>query len=400
MYLSEQIFDLHLLIQNVEGMMRERARLKDLTLQVECSADLPKAVRGDDGKLRQVLVNLLGNAVKFTDAGRVTLRATWDERGGGVAAFEIEDTGHGIAPEELGTLFEGFSQTEAGRKSREGTGLGLAISRSYVRLMGGDITVESSLGVGTVFRVEVPLATVSESTLPGESHRVISVAPGQGPIRLLVVDDTMENRTLLSRLLGSVGFDVLEAVDGQEAVDLWATWRPHLIWMDMRMPVLDGYRAAERIRELEAEAGGARERVVIVSLTASAFEHERDAVLAAGCDDFVAKPFREAPIFEKLTEHLGVRYVFEDEATMAAIANASVDDTLSGERLAALPAAVRSHLYRVVMEGDREASLEAVAAVRATDRELAAQLEVFVKSFRFDEILDAIESPSGAGRGD
>jgi signal transduction histidine kinase/ligand-binding sensor domain-containing protein/CheY-like chemotaxis protein len=400
MYLSEQVFDLHLLLQNVESMMRGRARLKDLVLGVDCAPDLPKAVRGDDGKLRQVLVNLLGNAVKFTDEGAVTLRASWDERNGGVATFEVEDTGHGIAPTELGTLFEGFSQTESGRQSREGTGLGLAISRSYVRLMGGDITVESALGVGTTFRVEVPLATVSETSLPGESHRVISVAPGQGPCRLLVVDDTMENRTLLSRLLASVGFEVLEAVDGQEAVDLWSTWHPHLIWMDMRMPVLDGYQAAERIRALEAEAGGSRERVVIVSLTASAFEHERDAVLEAGCDDFVAKPFREATIFEKLTEHLGVRYLFEDEATIAAIARASIDDALSGERLAALPPAVRSHLYRVVMEGDREASLEAVGQVRETDRELAAQLEVFVKSFRFDEILGAIESPSGAGRGD
>jgi signal transduction histidine kinase/ligand-binding sensor domain-containing protein/DNA-binding response OmpR family regulator len=298
------------LVRDVEEMLGQRAEAKGLDFRVE-SEELPPFVLGDAGRLRQILINLLANALKFTERGSVTLRVRWaSDRG----VFEVEDTGPGIAEEELEALFQTFSQTEAGRRSPEGAGLGLALSRELARAMGGDIVVDSALWRGARFRLEVALPAVAEGRpRKGEddARRVRCLAPGQREWRVLVVDDVPDNRVLLSNLLASVGFAVREAKSGEEAIEVWRSWRPHLVWLDKRMPGIGGLAAVRRIREEESQSG--RERATIIALSASAMEHERQEALASGCDDFVSKPVRESALFERTAAPLGATYLYEEE---------------------------------------------------------------------------------------
>jgi two-component system sensor histidine kinase/response regulator len=396
--LVEAPFDLHLLLQAVQAMVGVRAEPKGLEVVFEVDPGLPRTVRGDEGKLRQVLINLLGNAVKFTDRGRVTLRARWSgaaDGPGGRAVFEVEDTGKGISDEEIGRLFEAFAQTEAGRESKEGTGLGLTISRQIVQMMGGDISVRSAPGRGSIFAFDVGLAPAGEAPAEALSRRVVGLAPGQVSPRLLVVDDTPENRLLLCGLLRAVGLDAREAGNGQQAIDVWREWRPHLIWMDIRMPVMDGREAARRIREAESAEASSSENIslpgtqhpptVIVALTASAFEHERDAILSSGFDGFVTKPYREESIFDPIAAHLGV--AFRYERPEAADSPAVVHLELTRERLAAMPAELLARLEEALVIGDVSTSNEAADSVHALDPELAADLRRAIREYRFDELL-------------
>jgi CheY-like chemotaxis protein len=254
-------FDLRALIDNVCELMRVRAEARDLWLHIEV-ADLPKAVSGDARKLSQILLNLLGNAVKFTSRGGVTLRVRWQD---GRAEFEIADTGPGIAAHELGQLFEPFVQTETGRAAKEGTGLGLALSRDMARLMGGDIVVRSEPGHGATFTLGLALAESSDgivSSERGDRRRVRALEPGQPIRRILVVDDIDDNRTLLCGLIEAVGYEVRQAASGEEALTMWRDWRPDLIWLDKRMPGMDGTEVARRIRDEERRLG--RDRVAIL----------------------------------------------------------------------------------------------------------------------------------------
>ncbi len=317
----EQAYDLPRLLKSLEAMMRGRAEAQGLSLLFELDPSLPRLVHGDDGKLRQILFNLLGNAVKFTERGQVRLVASWRD---GRGIFEVEDTGPGIAPSEMANLFTPFTQTKTGLKSHEGSGLGLAISRSFAELLGGDITVQSKPGKGTVFRVEIALAVASRELherTARESRHVASLAPGQPPFRLLVADGVLENRILLQKLLEAAGFDVRSAADGREALEVWRGFRPHLIWLDTRLPGVDGATVARLIRESEKALSGAgltgpgasrSERVRLVALSASALESEKNELLRGGCDAFLAKPYREPAIFDILSAQLGVRYVYDE----------------------------------------------------------------------------------------
>ena len=228
--------------------------------------------------------------------------------------FEVEDTGPGITENELKDLFEAFKQTATGRQLQEGSGLGLAISHMFVHLLGGDLTVVSTVDQGSVFKFEIQVqcAEVADVPVSQPRQRVIGLEPGQPSYRLLIVGDRMENRRLLVKLLESIGFEVREAVNGQEGVEIWDAWEPHLVWMDMRMPVMDGYEATKRIKSTTKG-----QATVLVALTASVFEEQRTVVLSAGCDDFVRKPFRDKEIFDVLHRHLGVRFLYagQDQET-------------------------------------------------------------------------------------
>ncbi len=380
--LNEATFDLRRMLQGLEEMLGPRAHAKGLRMMFDLAPDIPQYVRGDDGKLRQVLINLLNNALKFTDTGGIALRARWAD---GRAAFEVEDTGKGIAADEIVGIFEAFVQSETGRTSKEGTGLGLAISRNFVQLMGGDITVRSEVGKGTVFAFEADLPLADSADQPRAHRRVKGLAPGERGARILVVDDRWENRALLVKLLRTVGFEVREAANGREAVDEWDAWRPALIWMDMRMPVMDGRAATREIRRRE----GSGNRCKILALTASAFEHERGAVLAAGCDDFVTKPYREATIFEKLESFLGTRFVYDEPD---ASGPATSEALLTPERLVRVPAELIEELQAALVLGNVKDAQFVVDNIAQVDQGLADDLRRLVRSYQFDEILDTIEA--------
>jgi PAS domain S-box-containing protein len=317
MSLEESSFDFYNLLSNLEQMLQFKAVSKGLTLQFILDKNVPQYIKTDEGKLRQVLINLISNGIKYTQAGSVALNITAQQQSSSDQKsqifFEVSDTGVGIASDEINSIFDAFFQSEIGRQSHQGTGLGLSISHQFVELMGGEITVNSTVGVGSQFKfnIEVDLTTAEAAHSYNQHQKVVKLAEDQPNYRILVVDDAWENRQLLSKLFQGVGFPVREAENGAVAVEIWQQWKPHLIWMDMRMPVMNGYKATRQIRSIQST-----EKTVIIGLTASAFEQDRETVLAAGCDDFVRKPAAASVLFEKMAQYLGVRYLYaEDVAT-------------------------------------------------------------------------------------
>ena len=329
-------FDLPGLLNDLEMMFRVRTDEKKLSFFVELIGDVPQYIVADINKLRQVFINVLGNAVKFTERGGIGLRVRADRQGatGPRLLVEIEDTGPGISADEQGRLFRHFEQTKTGQQAGTGTGLGLAISREFVRLMGGDITVSSQVGKGSVFSIHMPLKEGEAQAVRSKDkpRHVLRLQPGQAKCRVLIADDIEDNRELLVQILGPVGFEIRLATDGEEAVQEFEQWRPHLILMDFRMPVMDGHEAIRRIR---ASAGG--KELKIIAVTASAMDENRQELLGVGADDFIGKPFQEVELFQKIHTHLGVEYVYAEEPAAAAAGGSGRAHTRVPGGLAARP---------------------------------------------------------------
>jgi signal transduction histidine kinase/DNA-binding response OmpR family regulator len=384
--LHETDFDLRGLCSELEELFGLAARQKGLDLQVICAPDLPRMMHADAGKLRQVLTNLLGNAIKFTDRGSVMLRVERKENDTGDARLlcAVADSGRGIAPDELERLGAAFVQGAAGRSSREGTGLGLAISRGFVRLMGGELTLTSAQGEGTTVAFDIPLCATDAASLPvvQKDARPIALAPGLPRLRILAVDDLPEGRRLLARLLMPLGFEVREAADGQEAVAICEEWQPHLVWMDMRMPVMDGREATQRIRELD---GG--KEVKIVALTASSIEEERESILACGCDDFLRKPFDENALFELMRKHLGIEFVYDGSAPAR-------EAPARATGIVRLPAELRMRLKEAAVNLDSVEVAAVIESIRRHDAELADMLTTLANDFDYAEMLALAETSS------
>ena len=377
--------DLHALLGELGELLRERATLKSLSLRVHWAATVPRHVRADATKLRQVLINLLGNAVKFTQQGSVLLAvdALRGEQGGRCRLrFAVSDTGPGITAEEQAKLFEPFSQALAGVRSQEGSGLGLAISRQHVQLMGGDIAVHSAPGQGSRFSFELDFEVLKGAVPEAKAQRlVIGLEPGQPRYRVLIGDDIETNRQLLIKNLKPLGFALIEATDGEQALARWRDEQPDLILLDMRMPKMDGYEVARRIRAEEK-----RGRTPIIAVTASAFEEQRDEVLAAGCDEFLRKPFRDADLFELIGRHLKLAFVYAERAAPA------LHTAVDAARLGALPAALRAQLREALLVLDGARCGELAEQVAALDPELGAALGKQVKEMRFEELLGLCEA--------
>ncbi len=315
--LNPTTFDLTVLLNDLEMMFRVRTDEKKLSFSVETIGDVPPFIVTDINKLRQVFINVLGNAVKFTEQGGIGLRVRADREGvtGPCLRVEVEDTGPGISQDDQDKLFRHFEQAKSGQQAGTGTGLGLAISREFVRLMGGDITVSSQVGRGSIFVIQLPLKEgEAQAVQAGDNARqVLRLQPGQAECRVLIADDIEDNRQLLVQLLVPVGFEIRLATNGAEAVQEFQDWRPHLILMDFRMPVMDGHEAIRRIR---AMAGGGDTKIIAV--TASAMDDNRQELMEVGADDFIGKPFREAELFQKIHAHVGVEYLYaEDPAAVA-----------------------------------------------------------------------------------
>ncbi len=388
--LNPNNFDLYRLLRSIEEMLQLKAQSKGLQLLFECAEDVPQFICTDEGKLRQVLINLLGNAIKFTEDGGVVLRVWQPQRAAETEQvwihFQVEDTGPGIAPEEIDHLFEPFTQTETGRKSQQGTGLGLPISRQFVQLMGGDFTVSSQVDQGSTFAftIQVKLVAPSEVELSLPTRKVKGLAPGQSPKRILAVDDRLESRMLLVQLLGNLGFEVEVACNGEEAIALWKRWYPHLILMDMQMPVMDGYEAT---RQIKSTAKG--RSTIIFALTASAFEEERNLVLTAGCDEFLRKPFRETVLLEKIAQHLAIEYVYEDTETE--LSSASKPELPLEDYLKQMESHWIEELYQTAVKGFDDEMVNLIEAIPDHLAPLSQVLSEWAHNFRFDCVVALIE---------
>jgi PAS domain S-box-containing protein len=432
-----QSFDLCQLLNNLQEMLQLKASAKGLKLVFDCALNIPRYIQTDESKLRQVLLNLLGNAIKFTSGGCVTLRVRLEPASqlpldakpdsvnmsseqlsakrlsnplqmllnapdAVLLHFAVEDTGPGIAQTEINSLFEPFVQSEAGRQSQEGTGLGLAISRRFVELMGGKINVRSTKGQGATFEFRIPTCP-AQPDKPVTHVKSIVMVTQPSLHRILVVEDQVNNRKLVVRLLSKLGFEVQEAINGEEAVQRWQQWSPHLILMDMRMPEMDGYAATRMIRERErqqTEEGTKKFPTVIIALTASAFIADRSNILAAGCDDYIPKPFKAEELLKAIAKHLNLTYVYTDVYTDTAPTVSQFPQQtelhsdpikLSNRNLAALPLAWRTELHQAAAQLDAERCMELIEAI-ALDQpqfgQLMEQLIDLVHEFRFDVLLD------------
>lgn len=319
---------LYEIIDSVKEMLSLKAQEKKLAFDVSINHHVPMYIHVDEGKLRQILINLISNAIKFTNEGQVSVRVyvrsieEKTKKSKNTTStlkhqlwFEVEDTGLGISEDEILTVFQPFMQTESGRRSQEGTGLGLSISQSYVQIMGGEMSVSSKLGVGSTFSFYIPIPSVSvqyDDFNSRLSNRVIGTVQS-APYRILIAEDMRLNRQILTRFLAPLGFEVREVSNGQDVINVWQSWSPHLIWMDVRMPVLNGYEAASEIRKAEdAQQLATSKRVRIIALTASLVDCNEEELHAKGFDGFVTKPFSEDDIFESMAKHLELQYIYSN----------------------------------------------------------------------------------------
>ena len=492
--LNTTSFDLYHLLDQLESMLRVRANAKQVALSFEHIPALPQYITTDEGKLRQVLLNLIGNAIKFTDVGTVMLRVSVEDgsvQGGSVdgnvdgnvdgdasrsiesrsiesrsiesrsiesrsiesrsvdgnvdgsveygcvgvpenrdaqqkpphpiiLTFEIEDTGSGIASEELKDLFQPFAQARAGQQAKEGTGLGLAISRTFIHLMGGDITVRSTIAQGSVFTFQIRAMSVAADNIaaPLKVDRILALAPNQLSYRILIVEDRWENSQFLVKLLAPLGFQVREASDGQEGVAVWVQWQPHLILMDMRMPVMNGSEATRKIRSLEqgqerkdhsdiavqnrenaliaAPSTASPSLTKIIALTASVFEDAETTAVAIGCDDFLRKPIQENMLLAKLAEHLGVRYLYENADQQECLRHDhSTATTMPALRvhLVQMPPEWTEKLHQAAIRGADWLILQLIEQIPEAHAPLTCALTDWVENFQFDEIIYLVQPP-------
>ncbi|RMD69663.1 MAG: response regulator, partial [Cyanobacteria bacterium J149] len=313
-----------------------KAQEKNLTLTINYQHLSLRYINTDTLKLRQILINLLSNALKFTSTGSITVNIEakplispeydlW---------FEIIDTGIGISKEDKTKIWNAFQQSETGKYTPEGTGLGLTITKQFIELMGGNITLTSEEGIGSTFRFNIKVKEVNGDTIVKsvQKSRVIALASNQKQYRILVVDDKWVNRQLLIKLLQPFGFELQEAENGKEALKIWQNWQPHLIWLDMRMPVMDGY---ETIKQIKSTIQG--NATVVIALTASVLGNQQQIILDAGCDDYVRKPFLDSTIFEMLEKHLGVKFIYEKIANINHDKKITTTEILTTKSLKIMP---------------------------------------------------------------
>jgi PAS domain S-box-containing protein len=392
--LNPATFNLSRLLSDLAAMFRLRAGAKGLRFEMSMDGESVPYVVADEGKTRQVLINLLGNAVKFTDLGDIDLRVRVEQR----AADElwlsatVADTGRGVTGEDQKTLFEPFNQVRSGQDSLKGTGLGLAISRKYARLMGGDITVTGNPGGGSIFRLEIPIqrgdaGIATKRTTP---RRVVAIRAGQAIPRILVVDDHYENRDWLQKLLGSIGFSVRGADNGEMAIQIWQDWHPELILMDMHMPVMDGLVATQKIK-LTPQG----RKTIVIALTASALGEDRRAVSESGADDFLSKPCHEDELLERMRQLLNLTFEYQEAEAAEGLQTGDVSP-LTAKQLEQLPRELIDAIRDATLTGNKKLLNKLTQQVHSGGHPESAQgLQALADRYDYDTLTQLLEEVCG-----
>ena len=384
-------FDLLEFLNMISETIAIRSKEKGLEFRYEKGASLPGLVRGDEKRLRQVLLNLLGNAVKFTERGGVTLRVNRSKENSNSSAFrfEVVDTGVGIEKEELSKIFEPFQQSKGSGHKREGTGLGLAISRELIRILGGKIGVESEPGKGSLFWMEVDLEEVAGVSESGFTDGRVVVGYKGMPRRVLVVDDTAENRSVISDFLSGIGFELEESDSGEGALRSASSFDPDVVLMDLVMPGMDGYEAVRRMRD-RAEL----RNTVIIALTASVYEESKKRSKEAGCDDFLPKPVSFNGLLDKLETHLGLEWVYGQETVAGRAANLYAGDLGESDKEAIPDREVLSALLELARAGDVSGLQARLDRIQIEDKKLTpfvVRCGTLAEGFQMKRIRELLE---------
>jgi PAS domain S-box-containing protein len=376
-------FDLDAMVRGVNDMMALRAQSKGLQLELDQSSQFPRYIIGDEARLRQILINLLSNAIKFTRAGGVTLRLRAKQNKLSRLQIEVEDTGVGMSKEDQQRAFQPFIQLGEQGCSM-GTGLGLTITQQFVQMMGGSISLESTPDKGSLFLIELPLNEAKQTDIKKTKQigkgEVVGLAPGQPEYRTLIVEDQRENQLYLTKLMDIIGFKVVLASNGAQGIEQFQKWKPHLIWMDRRMPVMDGMEATRRIRELPDG-----KEVKIVAVTASAFAEQRNEILDAGMDDYVRKPYDAGEVYDCLSKHLGVKYLYAGSPEVQ-----ELDVVLTHEMVARLPEVLQSDLIEALESLDSARIDALIDQVGKHDKTLQKKLHQIAANFDYPNILRAL----------
>jgi signal transduction histidine kinase/DNA-binding response OmpR family regulator len=381
--LSPTGVDLHLLMDDIHLIFKERAQSKHLLFIFEDVVEIPRYVVVDEGKLRQIFVNLIGNAIKFTEEGGVSVRARVEkvDEATSKLVVEIQDSGPGIDEKELPKLFKHFEQTSSGMQKGSGTGLGLALSRELAMLMGGNVTVKSKVGVGSTFTffVDIKEGTLDDVKLKPSKRRVISIEEGQKTFRILAVDDKEENLKVVISLLKLVGFETNEAVNGEDAIEKFEEWNPDLILMDLRMPIMDGYEATKRIKATK------RGKVTpIIALTASAFEEDHRKIENIGMEGYIRKPFRESELFSNIEHILGVKYVYEEEINESTQPNERSEDWEITKEIEKLPKQLVQQMKDALSSADLDLLIELIGGIDTQFADIAEELLTHANNYDYN----------------
>jgi two-component system sensor histidine kinase/response regulator len=385
--ISPSNIDLHALIDDIQMIFKERTIAKNLRFICERDEDLPQYVLVDEGKLRQIFVNLIGNALKFTEEGGIAVRSRAEEidQETYLLTVEVHDTGPGIPAEEIGKLFRHFEQTSSGISKGSGTGLGLALSRELAILMGGDITVSSEVGKGSLFTFQVRMQKGSAHSVDRNTARgVIGIENPESTYRILVVDDKEDNLKVASTLLNLVGFETREAINGEEAIAKFEKWSPHLILMDMRMPVMDGYEATRRIKATD------KGKVTpIVALTASTFEDELKKIEALGIQGFIRKPFREIELFNTIGKILGIKYIYDMEK-VASMVDYGINEEAIDMDMAKMPNSLLLKMQNALDIADLDLFIQLTKSNEKEHPVLAQKLMELAANYDYDQLQEIL----------
>ncbi|MEM9510876.1 MAG: response regulator, partial [Cyanobacteria bacterium P01_E01_bin.35] len=398
--LEKTHIDFHAWLDNLEQSFKFQAHNQGWEFSLIRQQDLPKYLYIDERRLRQILRNLIDYCLKSTtlttDVSLKVMSSSAAMMTVGVSqhnsdqkhkvGFQVENANISVTATELATLFDPMVRIKQEQKASEGSSLNLPISYKLAQLMGGDITVEDSKSSesGVIFNLEIQAESIVAQKLPVQStlRRIIGLESDQIEYRILIVDDSKTNRKIMSHLLEPVGFKVKEAVNGQEAIDVWLRWQPHMIWMDLRMPVMNGCEATEQIKSYSQAL-----YTPIVALSASTLEEEKSQFKAAGCDDFVGKPFSENIIFEKIAQHLGIRYKYE-----SIIPSSSNNFKLTADTLDVMSDQWLNQVEQAAIVLDQDLLTQLLQTIPSEHNDLKHSLQKQVNNFDFDKILSLVRN--------
>ncbi|MGR3277497.1 PAS domain S-box protein [Acaryochloris marina NIES-2412] len=379
---------LHDLCKGVEDLFSLQAISKNIQFQMCLVPDIPQYVRTDAKKLRQILINLLGNALKFTKRGRVDCQVQWQPAGPETSshqlAFTIQDTGPGIPQRMLSHLFNSFTQDPLTRDKFGGIGLGLTICQRFIHLLKGDISIDSIEGQGTTVSFYIPVELGEPVLEPSVSKKTaVGLVDNQIPYRILVVEDYPDNREILVMMLEAVGFEVKEAENGQEAVDSNQTWQPHLIWMDLQLPLLNGLEATQLIKAHDPNPP------VIIAITAQALESDEVKALKAGCDDYLRKPYQAAQVFDKMAQHLDLTYCYDTPSPPRSSTNPI---PLTTEQLDPMPRSWVQLLHDAAIQLDENMLDQLMKDIPHDQPSLKSSLESLMITYQYDVIMETAQA--------